>query len=267
MKNQTEERPCKNPILKHQSQIRTHEKLYPILEVSLDLLCSIDRHGHFVSVNNSAERILDYTREELTGMKYSSIIHSEDRYKTGAIANEIISGRKVNDFENRYLRKDGSIVDLMWAATWNEEDQLLYCVARDISELKKAQEALLKSNERFYYATKATSDAVWEWDLKTNQLLWGENYYSLFGYHPELENNHISNWYVRVHPSDCERVVKSINMAIETGVEIWTEEYRYKKADGCYVWVLNKGIILKRCYRPGLENDWSNARYFQSQIV
>jgi PAS domain S-box-containing protein len=149
MKNQTEEGPCKNPIVKHQSEIRTHEKLYPILEASLDLLCSIDRHGHFVSVNNAAERILGYTREELTGMKYSSIIHTDDRQTTEAIANEIISGRKVNDFENRYVRKDGSIVVLMWAATWDEEEQLLYCVARDISELKKAQEALLKSNERF----------------------------------------------------------------------------------------------------------------------
>jgi PAS domain S-box-containing protein len=216
-----------------------------IFNRSIDLLCVFDKEGCFVSVNKAASNILGYTEDDLIGQHYINYVHPDDRQKTIETANSIMSGIDIKDFENRYTHKNGTNAIIMWAATWDKEDQLMYCIGRDITNLKRTEEALIKSNERFYYATKATSDAIWEWNLKTNEILWGENYYPMFGYSSENKYNHISNWYIRIHPEDCEKVIKTINNCIENGETIWSQEYRYKHADGHYVWVLDKGIILK----------------------
>lgn len=215
------------------------------MQHSLDLICAIDKKGDFIFISDACERILGYSSDELTGKNFSAYVCEEDLKITCEIANSILSGKGVTDFENRYRRKDGTLVDLMWSAKWDPEQEMMYCVARDITEFKKAQSDLKRINERFLYAAKATLDAVWEWDFATNQLYWSENYTEMLGYPATSANGHISTWYIHLHPLDCERVVKGINKAIEGGDAIWTDEYRYKKSDGSYLWVTDRGIVLK----------------------
>ena len=64
---------------------------------------------------------------------------TRDRARTLKTANEIMSGHPTRDFENRYIRKDGQVVHIMWSARWSEADQLRIAVARDITERKQVQ--------------------------------------------------------------------------------------------------------------------------------
>jgi PAS domain S-box-containing protein len=110
-----------------------------LINNSLDTICSIDAEGKFVDVSPACLRLWGYEVEELIGRRYIDLVVPEDVERTLATASEMIAGKAVSGFENRYRRKDGTVVDLMWSAMWSEPEQLTFCVARDITERKEVE--------------------------------------------------------------------------------------------------------------------------------
>nr|WP_249665504.1 PAS domain S-box protein [Mucilaginibacter sp. Bleaf8] len=102
-----------------------------------------------------------------------------------------------------------------------------------------------ESNLRYRYVSKATFDAIWDWDLTHNSLFWGENYQSIFGYDQASNKPHIDAWQEAIHPEDASRVIKSITEAAEGLVSNWADEYRYRKADGAYAHVTDRAWIVR----------------------
>lgn len=112
-----------------------------VMDLLLDAICVVDTQGRFVYISGACERIFGYTSEELVGTSMMDLVYPDDREKTLATAQEVMLGRQKNHFENRYVRKDGQIVHIMWSASWSEEEQLRVAVAHDVTE-KKRTEAL-----------------------------------------------------------------------------------------------------------------------------
>lgn len=133
--------------------------------------------------------------------------------------------------------------------TYNERDvELLTSVADQIAlaiERKKAEEALRQSNERFELVTRATSDAVWDWNLQTNEIWWNEGFHKLFGYRPHEVGKSLDDWAKRLHAEDTERVSRSIKRAIDSGQTNWSEEYRFRRKDGSYAFVIDRGYVVR----------------------
>lgn len=137
------------------------------------------------------------------------------------------------------------LVDAM--PVFNDEQELIYvvCTFNDITELKKAEQKLKISNERFDYSSKATSDALWDWDLLTDEIYVGEAYTNLFGY--QFENNIITANLCEtfVHPDDLKAYNEDVEEAIDSGLSYFSEEYRYLKSDGNYAYVNDRAIIIR----------------------
>jgi PAS domain S-box-containing protein len=109
---------------------------------------------------------------------------------------------------------------------------------------KRAEEALRQSEERFRFVASATFDAIWDWDLVTNEVVWNEGLKTLFGY-SEKEAGLDANWWKeRIHPEDRERVVTGIHEIIDSGQEKWSDEYRFLRRDGSYAFVIDRGYVL-----------------------
>jgi len=104
----------------------------------LDAICVVDTHGRFVSVTGACERIFGYTPEEMVGKQMLELVFHEDREKTLAAVSHVMAGRFQRHFENRYVRKDGSLVHIMWSARWSEAGQVRVAVARDVTERNHA---------------------------------------------------------------------------------------------------------------------------------
>ncbi len=104
--------------------------------------------------------------------------------------------------------------------------------------------ALRESQDRFRFVARATNDAVWDWDLVSQALWWNEGVSTLFGYTPEQVGPDVAWWYETIHPDDRERVKSDINAAVERGAESWSAEYRYRRADGSYAHVFDRGYVL-----------------------
>jgi PAS domain S-box-containing protein len=126
--------------------LRTKEK---ILDSSLDVICSVDSEGRFVMVSKASLDVWGYLPEELIGKKYMEMVYAEDHEKTIQIAKDIINGVSVRNFENRYIRKDGTLVDIIWSSTWDPEDKLMYATAKNASEKKKLERALEHEQLRY----------------------------------------------------------------------------------------------------------------------
>lgn len=117
---------------------------------------------------------------------------------------------------------------------------------RDVTERLRAEEALRKSEERFNLLTRATNDAVWDLDLVNEELWWSEEFDKLFGY--KIYNNQTINlgfWSDKIHPEEREKVINNFNNTLAGEAQYWLEEYSFRCADGRYVFVLDRGYIIR----------------------
>lgn len=132
--------------------------------------------------------------------------------------------------------------------TYSSRDmELLTSVADQIAiaiERKRNEEALRQSNERFQLVTRATSDAVWDWNLETDAIWWNEGFGKLFGYLPEEVGATVDAWQERLHPEDEDRVTEDIHRHIAEGKTNWASEYRFRRRDGSYAHVIDRGYVV-----------------------
>lgn len=115
-----------------------------IIENALDVICTIDAAGKFVTVSQASLKVFGHTPSEMIGRQYADFIVPEDVARSNDAAARIVAGEAETDFENRYLHKNGSHVHVMWSASWSESEQLMFCIARDITERKATEEKLQK---------------------------------------------------------------------------------------------------------------------------
>ena len=118
-------------------------------------------------------------------------------------------------------------------------------VSRDITLLRQVEEALRQSEERFRLMAWATKDAVWDWNLQTNQIWWGTGLQKIFRYASETAQTDKEWWLGHIHPEDKYKVDRSIDQALEAGMEFWSKEYRFQRVDGTYADVMDRGYIIR----------------------
>ncbi|MGB3639229.1 MAG: PAS domain S-box protein [Rivularia sp. (in: cyanobacteria)] len=152
------------------------EDLNRFFSLSLDMLCVAGLDGYFKQMNPAFEETLGYTKAELFAQSFLSFIHPDDVVPTLTEMDKLSQGVKTIAFENRYRCKDGSYKWLQWSATPYE--QLLYAVARDVTEYKQTRE---KINEQAALLDVAT-DAIMVRNLENQILFWNQGAERLYGF-------------------------------------------------------------------------------------
>ncbi|MEG4087706.1 EAL domain-containing protein [Microcoleus sp. POL10_C6] len=117
---------------------------------------------------------------------------------------------------------------------------------RDVTERVQSEEKLRKSEERFHLLTRATNDAVWDFDLLKNEYWLSAEFEKVFGYKlNETQTIELESWWLNIHPEERERVMLSFNQTMNSDAQCWSEEYSFHRADGGYVFVLDRGYIIR----------------------
>ena len=150
-----------------------------------------------------------------------------------------------SNYEISIIRKDGEIRHLevfRKEVLWNDEKQfqVLY---NDITERKRAEQALRESEERFRIATETTNDVVYEWDLQ-HTVQWFGNIDELLGYSPGKFPRTMDAWTDSIHPEDRERVMAAVQAKLD-GRAPYAIEYRVRRQDGVNRWWSARGDIVK----------------------
>ena len=119
------------------------QALYPkLIHLMLDTVFVVDKDDQIVFVSDACEALLGYRAQELIGTPITRYMHPEDLKMTRASIDRVMSGKPHFDFRNRYVRKDGGVVYILWAAFWSKEVGARIGVARNVTELAKAEEEL-----------------------------------------------------------------------------------------------------------------------------
>ncbi len=104
---------------------------------------------------------------------------------------------------------------------------------------------LATSADYFEVIAQATNDAVRDWDVRSGALAWPRGLKSLLGYEPSAESAEIGFWFRQIHPDDLVRVQESLRLAFAGTAERWSGEYRFRHADGEYLHILERALILR----------------------
>lgn len=210
----------------HSALQKTDNELRRVLDMTLDLVCALDANGNFTTVNGAAlSRILGYSVDEFIGHNYSEFVHSEEVEHTYKMGEMIAQGQSVTNFINTYVRKDGGLVKLSWSAKWDESESLMFCVARDATEMVEAEAKLLHSQSLLNEAQRLARMGSWNFDFRSDALLWSDPLYDVFDVDREMFIETHGSFIDLVHPDDRERVRNTSTHAQKTG-DHFKIEYR-----------------------------------------
>jgi PAS domain S-box-containing protein len=161
---------------------REIEERRRIFETSQDLILVTDRQGNYVQVSPSAMAILGFQPEEMIGHSATEFIYPDDLDPTRAEMRLARRGRVMRNFECRYVHKDGRIVPLSWMGTWSEPAERHFFIGRDMTEAKKAQQALLESEQMARAIIDTALDAFVQLDETGKIVDWNSQAEAIFGW-------------------------------------------------------------------------------------
>lgn len=231
---------------------KTHQELNTLFENIDEVFYSVDMVLYqFTQMSAACEQVYGYPPAEFIADSnlWQKLIHPDDKMIAEEQVQRLYQGREVQN-QYRIIHKDESIrwIENKVIPTLDQNGRLIRIdgITSDISERKKTEEEIINSNLRYQYVTKATSDAIWDWDIDSNKVFWGEGYIYLFG---EIEENKgltdIEKVHKRIHPEDIEKLLNSTVLALKGKDLTWNYEHRYLKSDGSYADVSNKALIIR----------------------
>jgi len=234
------ERKSAETLLRHNEQLlRIASRLGRMGGWSLNIATSS------VSLSDEACAILGLvpgTYPSLSELQFCDPAHIE---KVRQSLEACIADRTPFDLEIPIVNTSGSA---LWVRSIGEAevDALGNVIAvrgaiQDISERVRSIDALLESDLRFRLAAEATSDVVWDWDLRSDVCWWSDGLQTKFG-HAGLRETPVAFWSDNIHPDDRARVLSSVELKLATS-KPWFAEYRFRKGDGSYVLVSDHAVV------------------------
>jgi PAS domain S-box-containing protein len=214
------------------------------IKESPDLVCITDSELTFKMVNESFIKVLGYSREELISKPFLDFVHPDDHEITIANSKKLRGFSKVVDFENSFTKKNGELVYLHWISNFDPEKNIVYSIARNITDIKKTQEKLLSSESSLNEAQKIAKIGSWDFNLVTQELNWSNELYKIFGIEKIPNDSELYSKYLSCFlPDDVEELKINIGNTIANRVP-YEMEHRIILPNKTMKWVFCTGISI-----------------------
>jgi len=145
---------------------------------------------------------------------------------TATFAQYFSTPRKPSSTELEFFTRAGSLISLML-------------------ENHEKEQRLKLSHERFGFVTKATSDAIWDWNLQTNKTFCGDGFSTILGKELSEDQWNLDVWLGHVHPEDRSQIILTVEQTMQGKGIRWEHEYRVKKKDGRFIFVSDRAYIIR----------------------
>src|SRR5262245_61889656 len=220
--------------------------LAAIVTSSQDAIISKDLNGIISSWNEGACRTFGYTVEEVVGRSITLLIPRDRQDEGSEILARIRRGERVEHYETKRQRKDGSLLDVSLTISPIKDAQGRIIgaskIARDITERKQTEQALRDSEQRFRMVADNISQLAWTCDRLGNVTWYNQRWLDYTGL--SFEGMKDWGWKEVHHPDHVDRVVASVTRSRESG-EPWDDTFPLRGKDGEYRWFLSRAVPIR----------------------
>jgi len=179
---------------------------------------------------------------------YLARVHPADQAATQETIRQAFAAHTPFDIEERIVCPDGSIRVLhhqgRWVVDGSERPVKLVGICQDVTERRRADDLLRRSEERFQIVARATNDAIWDWDLAARDVWWNQAITTVFGYPAEAITASVEWRLARVHPDDADAVTSGIQTVMDRHEQFWSGEYRFRRSDGSFADVFDRAFVM-----------------------
>jgi PAS domain S-box-containing protein len=185
---------------------------------------------------------------------FINFIYEKDRDWVLKKVQSAMEGKAPYVLDHRIIRPDGAI---RWvhhsgevSFSENGEPQKIIGITQDVTEQKTLEEMLREYNERFEIVSKATNDAIWDWDIINDAETWNHGMQSIFGYKEREIGSSKSWWKEKIKAEDYDRVQKELEETFKEKATNWISQYQFLCADRSYKYVLDRAYIVYKEDKP-----------------
>lgn len=235
------------------------------LEVTLnsigDAVVTTDAHGLITRMNPVAEQLTGWSLHEAKGRPVKAVMPIVNASTREVIANpveKVLATGEVVFLSNHttLISKNGNEYQIADSAApirnGNDTIQGMVLVFNDVTESYRlrhekdlALASIRLSEERFLLVAKATNDVIWDWDFVSNTVWWNDSMQNVFGHALDELEPGAESWTNRIHAEDSQRVIAGIHRVIDGGGYHWSDEYRFRRVDGSYAQILDRGYVIR----------------------
>ena len=204
------------------------------------------------------------------GLHLSAVFPEKLAKKLIARNKEILRHNKPAVTEHSLTKSDGSVIHFVsntFVFTTADGKRFIGGQAVDITARKEIE----KMHDRYAYVINATSEAIWDFDLKTNEIYRSDAFYKISGYNKEQVKENLNWWLDKIHPDDKEMIRQNVENALKAHKKNWKDEYRFLYADGTYRYILDKGFAVYENKKPvrliGSIQDITDRKKLEQQLL
>ena len=259
--------------LAEQALHESEERFRTMAQAVPSFLFETDAEGWNIWTSEGWCRFTGQTQEQVAGHGWAEALHPEDRAANvdrwiqcmkdavpfesqqrlrrsdGTYVWVIARALPVRDSEGKVTRWVGSVTnvdDIVQAQEAVQESQERLRSLNESLErrVKERTAALVEANERWDWVVRATNEAVWDWDLVHDTVYFSPRWKTMHGFEEEDGTESKDEWFTRIHPEDLFSVRTSLEAYLHGEQKTFSEEYRVRRKDGTYFWVLDRGIAI-----------------------
>ena len=218
-----------------------------IVASSEDAIASVTLDGVIESWNAGAQRMFGYTESEAVGKSVNILVPPERLDEESKMLETLKAGGRIDQFETVRVTKTGQRINVSLSISPIKDStgKTVGCsgIARDITERKRAEEALRASEERMRLAQQAARIGSFEWNIQTGVSTWTPEMESMHGLAPGGFAGTHAAWENLIHPDDRARVLEMVDETLQTG-EAKREEWRVIWPNGSVHWIVGRWQVL-----------------------
>ncbi len=250
-----------------------------LLDATQESLLLLDKEGTIIASNQTAAQRFNKSSDELRGTSLFSLWPQNILESRRAHFDKVLQTGNPADFEDN---RDGMIFHNIYYPVQDKEGAIMGVAifAQDITERKRAEEAIRESQERLSIsqqilkiALESSNTGVWTFDPQTNETTFqSEQWYKQIGYQRDEFKADQDPFADLLHPDDKAATFKAIEDHLEGVTITYEKEFRLKSKDGTWRWILSKGQITKRdgdgkaTEMTGVHLDITERRHMEDEL-
>jgi PAS domain S-box-containing protein len=227
-------------------QLQESEERYRQLAENISEGIYLTENGYIKMLNTPACKLFGFEKYEMIDRKVWDFVKPDQQEDIKKLFINKISKQDGSPVELECVRKDGSTFWAKISMRIIRDEKRVFGVISDVSEQRKAEGKLRRSEQRLQMALKGTNAGLWDWNINTGTVIFDQRWADILGYNLREIEPHISSWEKLIHPQDFAAFEKNISEHLQGKTNFYRSIHRMKAKNGEWKYILDSGMVIEK---------------------